>query len=502
MIRRLAFLLLVLLTLSGCSTPADPPADDSSGLIAELDRVIPARMRATGIPGVAAALVRGGTLVWVGAYGMEDVEARRPMQPSSIFGVASISKTVTAWGVMRLVEAGKIDLDAPIRRYLSRWQIPASAYDPEGVTIRRLLSHSAGLNTPEYLGHLPGAAAPGIEAVLSGGDGRAPGLRLVEAPGSRFAYSDGGYLLLQLLIEEVSGEPFEIFMQREVLDGLGISDASFAPGSELLERLVTSYDVNGSPLPKYAYVEKAPAGLFITVQGLAQFAAAAMKGPNGLPPGRGVLKEESVNEMLAMQVEIHGFDRLIYAHGYGLGYYTETVGDGVRVVSHMGANLNGVTEFAAIPATGDAIVILTTGMAGQEVFADALQLWIRRLGYDAVTLPRAIQTARAGMFGLAGLLCGLALYATLQIGTGLWRSAGRTAVRTADIKVRSRRRTGLYLILPPILAVVFLAGIYPYLKISMPSAAPWIATGWVWLCLTGPAGVISAWAVGRSSAGR
>lgn len=473
---------LLALVMTLCSCAPGGAAGDISALAAELDRAIPERMKQTGTPGAVAALVRGGQVVWVKAYGMADVENSIPMQPDSVFGVASISKTFTAWGVMKLVEAGKIELDAPIGRYVRSWKLPPGEYDPDGVTIRRLLSHSAGLNTPEYLGHLPGAAAPDIVTVLSNGDGRTPGLRMVNPPGSGFAYSDGGYLLLQLLVEEVSGEAFEAYMQREILDPLGIQDAGFAPSPRLIERLVTSYDINQTPLPKYEYVEKAPAGLYITARGMAQFAAASMRGPDGSPPGRGVIRPETIGEMHTQQVAIEGFERLIYADGYGLGYYTETVGENTVLVSHMGANLNGVTEFAAVPASGDAIVVLTTGISGQEVFADALHLWIRWLGYGAVTLPRAIRIARAGMFALAGLLNGLALIITISIVAEYRRRANGPVRRTK----RGFSWLEALLILTPVSVVIFFFFGYPYLKIAMPSAAAWILCGWVWLCLLGP----------------
>ena len=194
---------------------------------------------------------------------------------------------------------------------------------------------------------------PRIEDVLTFGSGKAGGVRLERTPGSRFAYSDGGYLILQLLIEEVSGKDFSQYMQREILTPLGMSASSFQWRPDIQSQIVTSYSETGKPFPHYLFIEKAPAGLYTTAPDLARLVAAGMKGPNGEPPGRGVLQPASVEQMMTPAIEIRGFERLIYAQGYGLGYFIETLPDGRRLVSHMGGNLNGVTEFAAIPASGE-----------------------------------------------------------------------------------------------------------------------------------------------------
>ena len=155
-----------------------------------------------------------------------------PVTPDTVFQVGSISKPVTAWGVMRLVQQGKLDLDAPVDRYLTRWHLPPSPFDADGVTIRRLLSHSAGLNSQDY-SPIATRPLPSLEQSLSGESGGvnarrgSDDVRITMAPGQQHSYSNGGYTLLQLAIEEVTGEPFARYMQREVLDPLGMTHSSF-----------------------------------------------------------------------------------------------------------------------------------------------------------------------------------------------------------------------------------------------------------------------------------
>lgn len=453
--------------------------NDLSALKGRLDEQLPNRMRLANTPGVAIAVIRNGALVWTGEYGWANLAAGAPVEPGCLFGVASISKPVTAWGMMRLVEQGKINLDHPLGDYLTRWRLPASQYGASGVTLRRLLSHSAGLNTPEYLGYLPGEPLPSIEQVLSAGSGKAPGMVVASEPGARFAYSDGGYLLLQLLIEEVTGERFETYMQREVLDALNMPDSTFDCSPQVEACTVVSYDSRLKPLPNYQFVEKAPAGLFTTAAGLAVFAAAAMPGPQGEPIGRGVLHPETVQSMFTPQVEIIGFDRLIYAHGYGLGYFTELLPDGRRLVSHMGENLNGVTEFAILPETGDGIVILTNGMSGHEVIADALNAWTDWLGVGAVTLGRAIRTARRLMFAAAGLLAGIGLLLTARLLSGALQQ--RIAwIHPGSPDFWPRLAAALLI---AVFLILYFARLHQFLQYAMPSAARWLALGATWLLL-------------------
>lgn len=478
LLARLAVIcLLTALFLTSCSPAASNPPDVTL-LIQRLDALIPARMRATGAPGAAVALIHGGEVVWSKGYGAADLSSGKPVTPDSVFGVASISKTATAWGVMKLVERGRVDLDSPVGNYLTRWRLPGD--DNGQVTIRRLLSHSAGLNTPEYLGHLPGEPLPCVEEVLTFGYGKAAGVRMEQTPGSRFAYSDGGYLILQLLIEEVSGEDFSQYMQREILTPLGMDASSFQWRPDIQAKLVTSYSEKGIPFPHYQFIEKAPAGLYTTAPDLAKFVAAGMKGSNGEPPGRGVLQPATVEQMMTPAIEIRGFERLIYAHEYGLGYFVETLPDGRRLVSHMGGNLNGVTEFAAIPATGEGIVVLTTSIAGHELFADALHAWTDWLGSGDVTLPQAIRFARRVLFSVAAVFSLAAASLLIRLTVAL--RSGRRLLRLPH-----NRNTWLGTILTTSLlvgSVLLLFGkIYPYLRISMPSVALFFTLSGLGFCL-------------------
>ena len=113
-----------------------------------------------GVPGVAVARVHGGELAWSIGCGYADAESEEPVTGRTVFNIGSISKSVAAWGLMRLVESEEIELDAPVERYLTRWHLPESEFDSRGVTLRRLLSHTAGLSLHGYPGFEPGERLP------------------------------------------------------------------------------------------------------------------------------------------------------------------------------------------------------------------------------------------------------------------------------------------------------------------------------------------------------
>lgn len=130
---------------------------------------------------------------------------------------------------MKLVETGAIDLDEPVSRYLSRWQLPETECDNEGVTMRRLLSHTVGLSLHGYPGFHPDEPLPTLEESLSGATDGAGAVYLVREPGSEWEYSGGGYTLAQLIIEEITGQPFAEYMSLHHQDGGQLFTGS-APG--------------------------------------------------------------------------------------------------------------------------------------------------------------------------------------------------------------------------------------------------------------------------------
>lgn len=314
----------------------------------------------------------------------------RAVDGDSLFQIASISKWITAWGVMALAEQGLIDLDAPVSQYLTRWQLPAGPFNNEDVTVRRLLSHTAGLTDGlGFLGFEEGQPLPTIEEELTQPRDVMPGasgiVRAGAEPGSAWRYSGGGYLILQLLIEEVTQEPFNDYMQRAVLQPLGMAGSPFVEPDP--SRLVDFYSADGSPAPRYQFTATGAASLYTSATDLTRFLQAQVDGPEGAPPGRGVLSRATLEEMHAPEAFLYGLP----VWGLGPTLYAPN-GAGGYVIGHDGGNYPAINTTARIdPATGNGIVVLQTGSAtlAREIGGEWLFWQTGKVGLDTLIVLEA-----------------------------------------------------------------------------------------------------------------
>jgi CubicO group peptidase (beta-lactamase class C family) len=297
----------------------------------------------------------------------------------TVFQTASLSKWLTAWGVMALVEKGKLDLDAPVSRYLKRWTLPTSAFDNDQVTARRLLSHTAGLTDGlGYAGFAPGTPVQSLEASLAQAADASPGAKgKVEVgiePGTGWRYSGGGYAVLQLLIEDLSGEPFEAYMQRVVFKPLGMVHSTFHWSAAQGTTLATFYGKDAQPATHFRFSAVAASSLYTSVSDLTRFLQAQLPGNRGEPIGRGVLAPTTVAQMsqptgALFGLPIWGLGTMLYADNRAGGF----------IVGHDGSNEPAINTAARLnPATGNGIVILQTGnpllatrLASEWVFWEA-----------------------------------------------------------------------------------------------------------------------------------
>lgn len=286
----------------------------------------------------------------------------KPVGSETLFQVASLSKWVTAVGVMTLVEDGKLDLDEPVSSYLTRWQLPESPFDNRGVTVRRLLSHTAGLT--DGLGHdgfAPGVPVQRLEDHLTQAADAEPDVSGKVAvgmvPGSEFKYSGGGYNLLQLIIEEVSGATFEAYMEKAVFTPLGMAQSTYHIDDDNEANLATFYDLDGSLATHFRFTSLGATSLYTTAQDMARFVTAHLPGKKGEPIGRGALRPET----LALMRQPHASTMGIDIWGLGVILFSSN-GAGDFIFGHDGQGGPAINTAARVnPATGDAIIILETG---------------------------------------------------------------------------------------------------------------------------------------------
>lgn len=231
------------------------------------------RLKAHNVPGITIGVIRNYKLEWAKGYGYADKESKVPVTPQTLFQAASISKSLNAVGILKLVQQGKLSLDENINTYLKTWHPSA---DSGKITIANLLSHTAGLSVHGFPGYEPGDTLPSVEQILSGKKPANTGeVKPLFAPGVRSQYSGGGTTVTQLIETTITGIPYDQYMQKEVLDPMGMTGSFYtqpAPSNKI-PLLATAYREDGTPVEgKYhVYPEMAAAGLWTNPTDLSKY---------------------------------------------------------------------------------------------------------------------------------------------------------------------------------------------------------------------------------------
>jgi CubicO group peptidase (beta-lactamase class C family) len=245
------------------------------------------RMKKYNINGVSIAVIHNYKIEWAKGYGLADVSENRPVTEKTLFQAASVSKSLNSVGVMRLVQEKKLDLDSDINKYLITWKFP---YDEKSsgkhITIANLLSHTAGLTIHGFPGYAKEEVLPTLPQIL---DGQKPAntqaVRSSEEPGKNVNYSGGGISISQQIVMDVTQQPYDIYMQNNVLDPLGMTSSSFTqPPSESKEKiLATGYRADGKEIPGkfHIYPEQAAAGLWTNPVDLCKYIIETQLSYNG-----------------------------------------------------------------------------------------------------------------------------------------------------------------------------------------------------------------------------
>jgi CubicO group peptidase (beta-lactamase class C family) len=235
------------------------------------------RMKQLNIKGVSIAVINDYKVEWAKGYGFADEQEKRPVTGKTLFQAASISKSLNSLGILKLVEENKLDLNSDINNYLVTWKLP---YDQKfknyPVTLREILSHTAGLTVHGFPGYERGKEIPALPMIL---DGKAPAntaaIRVFTEPGQQVIYSGGGTTISQLIITDVTKQSYSDYMQKNVLDPLGMTSSSYRqpPADNLKELLATGYLADGTEVKgKYhIYPEQAAAGLWTNPADLCKY---------------------------------------------------------------------------------------------------------------------------------------------------------------------------------------------------------------------------------------
>lgn len=384
----------LLLPLAGLTPVAHLAAqDDPAALIARIEGpqspnrqgydpyTLEQLMQRFRVPGVSIAVIKDFRIHWARAYGVADVETGQPVDLTTAFQAASISKPVTAMAAVKLAQDGRLSLDQDVNALLRSWRVPESDLTrDQPVTLRALLSHTSGSDDGfGFPGYEPGAPVPTLVQLLNGDRPSNVGsVRFARPPYGGQKYSGGGTEIVQLLLTDLSGRPFAELMRELVLGPLGMTASTFEqpPEGELAARAARAHSGAGTAMgPKWhVYPEQAAAGLWTTPSDLARFAIEVQLAYRGA--GGKVLTQVGAREMLAP----------VGLGPFAVGFSIERRGEGWYFM-HGGANWGFRANLLAHFRKGYGIVTMTNGDNGSLLIREIEERVAAAYGWDALDKP-------------------------------------------------------------------------------------------------------------------
>ena len=322
------------------------------------------RMAHYNVVGVGVAVIDNYAIHWAKGYGLMAKNSSRPVTTETLFQAGSISKPVAATAALHLVETGKLSLDADVNQKLKSWHVPENELTrQQKVTLRRILSHSAGLTVHGFPGYAVNETVPTLVEILDGKKpANTPPIRVDLLPGTKERYSGGGYTIMQLLLTDVTGEPFPQLLKNSVLEKIGMQHSTYQQPlpPDWAVNAASGYRDNGEAVPGkwHVYPEMAAAGLWTTASDLARFAIEIQKSRAGR--SNRVLSREMTNQMLTRQID-----------GAGLGLMLGGTDQAPRF-SHGGADEGFQAFLIGTLDSGQGAVVMTNSDNGIRLAEEIL----------------------------------------------------------------------------------------------------------------------------------
>lgn len=316
----------------------------------ELDDYVVVQMQRRQIPGLSLAIFDGGKIVKANGYGVIERGRTERVTTETLFQAGSISKPLTAAAALVLVDRGRLILDEDVNLKLKTWKVPDNEFTGQGkVTLRELLSHSAGTSSPSFDGYGANEALPSLVQILNGEKpAKSPPIRVEAVPGAQWNYSSGGYLIVQQLLIDTAGKPFPEIMRANVLAPLGMRSSTFEqplPASRS-KRAATGHDDARTVVPGrwHVYPEMAAGGLWTTASDVARFAIGIQQSLNASP--NGLLLPPMAKQMVTAQ-----------KGGSGLGVFVRGQGSSSSF-SHPGRDEGFDSVFVAFIEGGKGVAMM------------------------------------------------------------------------------------------------------------------------------------------------
>ena len=322
------------------------------------------RMAHHEVPGVSIAVIENGRVAWARGVGVKEAGKNDSITETTLFQAASISKPVAATAMLRLVERGTLHLDTNVNRYLTSWKVPDNRFTAtEKVTLRRIVSHSAGLTVHGFPGYAVTDSIPTVVQVLNGTKpANTAAVRVDTTPGAIWRYSGGGTTVMQQLLVDVTGTPFPTLMRELVLGPAGMTRSTYEqplPATRAGEA-AHAHDRRGTVVPGgwHIYPEMAPAGLWTTPTDLARWAIAIADARAGRSTA--LLSKSMATQMLTPQKGEVGLGPFVSGSGRDFQF------------GHGGANEGFHAELVMFPERGVGAAVMTNGDGGPWLIREIL----------------------------------------------------------------------------------------------------------------------------------
>ncbi|MEO5820677.1 MAG: serine hydrolase, partial [Vicinamibacteraceae bacterium] len=403
----------------------------------EIDGAAPLRltlrqlMETYQVPGLSIAVFDGHALAWAKGYGVKQSGSADAVTPETLFQAASISKPVTALAALHFVEQGRWTLDGNINDRLISWKLPDNEYTRvEKVTLRRLLSHTAGTTVHGFRGYRRTEPMPTLVQVLDGlPPANSAAVRVDLTPGEQERYSGGGTTIVQLMMVDQLRKPFAEIMRDTVIRPLGLAHSTFEqplPAAREAEAATGTYGDGRSVEGRWhVYPETAPAGLWTTPSDLSRIAVEVALASAGRSSR--VLSPAMTTQMLTEQKP-----------GVGLGF---GLGPAPRQFRHNGANEGFRAYLTAFADSGSGVAIMANSDNGSQLFDAIVDSVAREYGWRGfVSRPRSPAATVDLLTRLRGVKDALAWHARAMARDGA-QGFGPPVLNEAGYSLLSGRRT-------------------------------------------------------------
>ncbi|MEO1405332.1 MAG: serine hydrolase domain-containing protein [Pseudomonadota bacterium] len=354
------------------------------------------RMAHYGVPGISIAVLSDGQVVWAEGYGEAKAGSGTLIDTETVFSVGSLSKTGTALTILRLVDAGLLDLDADVNTVLESWEAPIDGSEnAEAITLRMLLSHTAGLNVHGFADFGPNEDLPDTVQILdSSGPAKNSKVRLIHNPGETYDYSGGGTTIAGLVAADKMELDFPLLAKEYVFDPLEAERSTFeVPLPEETENIAYAHNGRGlftaKPRGYHSFPETAASGLWTTPTEYGEMLNALYRAYRGASDDF-LSQDIAIDALTPVQPSVHGLGPRI-------------IGEPSNVrMQHTGANNSYKAIYDVSLKTGDGAVIFTNGTNGTSLNAEIMRALSDALDWNHVPELKAVSLSVSDLEELIG----------------------------------------------------------------------------------------------------